>query len=186
MSDSKTSLEFKNRDQWRAWLEKSHATETKAWLIIYKKGYQDQGLALEGAIEEALCFGWIDGKLKSLDEKRFSLRFSPRKPNSIWSMSNIHRVERLIAAGKMTEAGVIKVAEAKENGQWEAAIRREQVDVIPDELEAALRDVEGALSVYQALPDSRKKQFIYWLQSAKREETKQRRIQKIIDEVLER
>jgi uncharacterized protein YdeI (YjbR/CyaY-like superfamily) len=131
-----------------------------------------------------LCFGWIDGKLLSLDEKRYRLRYSPRKPNSIWSISNIHRVEKLIAEGKMTEAGYQKIAAAKENGDWNAAIRREQVDVIPQELESALQKIDGAISAYQSLPDSRKKQFIYWLQTAKREATKQRRIQKIVQEVL--
>ncbi len=99
-------------------------------------------------------------------------------------MSNIQRVEKLIAEGKMTAAGKLKIAEAKENGEWEAAIRREQVSIIPEELERALRKQEGALSAYRALPDSRKKQYLYWLQKAKQEETKHRRIQKIVDEVL--
>ena len=84
----------------------------------------------------------------------------------------------------MTEAGYQKIAEAKENGEWDAAIRREQVDIIPKDLEIELQKVDGGLSAYRSLPDSRKKQYIYWLQSAKRDETKQRRIQKIIEEVL--
>jgi uncharacterized protein YdeI (YjbR/CyaY-like superfamily) len=94
-------------------------------------------------------------------------------------------VEKLIADGKMTAAGYAKIAEAKENGQWQDAIRREQVDIIPEELERELQKVEGAVAAYQSLPDSRKKQYIYWLQSAKREETKQKRIAKIVDEVLD-
>jgi uncharacterized protein YdeI (YjbR/CyaY-like superfamily) len=185
MTNPVNSLEFEDRDQWRRWLEKNHTTETEAWLILYKVKYQDQGLTLDGAIEEALCFGWIDGKLKSLDEKRFQLRFSPRKRNSIWAVSNIRRVEKLIAEGKMTEAGYQKISEAKENGEWEAALRREQVDIIPEDLERRLQKIKGAISAYRSLPDSRKKQYIYWLQSAKREETKHRRIEKIIEEVLD-
>jgi uncharacterized protein YdeI (YjbR/CyaY-like superfamily) len=177
-------LKFQYRDQWRQWLDRHHAIETEAWLILYKKKYQDQGLTLDEAIEEALCFGWIDGKLKRLDEKRFTLRFSPRTTTSIWSMSNIRRVEKLIEERKMTEAGILKVAEAKENGEWEAAIRREQVDKIPGDLEKALKQVDGALSKYQALTNSRKKQFIFWLQSAKREATKEKRIQKIVEELV--
>jgi len=177
-------LEFKHRDQWRRWLEEHHSTETEAWLIVYRKKYEDQGLTLDEAVEEALCFGWIDGKLLSLDEKRYRLRYSPRKSNSVWSISNIQRVEKLIAEGKMTEAGYQKIAEAKENGEWDAAIRREQVDVIPQELESALRKIDGAIAAYHSLPDSRKKQYIYWLQTAKQEATKQRRIQKIVQEVL--
>jgi uncharacterized protein YdeI (YjbR/CyaY-like superfamily) len=177
-------FEFNNREGWRTWLEKNHAFETEAWLVLFKKKYADQGLTLNEAVEEALCFGWIDGKLRSLDEKRFMLRFSPRTRNSIWSMSNIQRVEKLMADGKMTDAGMLKITEAKQNGEWEAAIQREQVDIIPEALESALRKKEGGLSAYRALPVSRKKQYIYWLQSAKREETKQRRVQKIVAEVL--
>ena len=165
-------------------MEKNHSVETEAWLIIYKKKYDDHGLTLGEAVEEALCFGWIDGKLKSLDKKRFMLRYSPRKANSIWALSNIQRVERLIAEGKMSEAGYQKIAEAKANGEWEAAIRREQVDIIPEELESALQNVDGGLSAYRAQPDYRKKQYIYWLQTAKREETKMRRIQLILKEIL--
>jgi uncharacterized protein YdeI (YjbR/CyaY-like superfamily) len=177
-------LEFADRHQWRAWLEEHHTAESEAWLILFKKKHLDQGLRLEEAVEEALCFGWIDGVLQPLDERRYALRFSGRRSNSVWSLRNIRRAERLIAEGKMTEAGLRKIAEAKENGEWEAAIRREQVDRIPDDLEAALRAEEGALLAYQALPDSRKKQYLYWLQSAKHAETRQRRIQKIVAEVL--
>ena len=184
MTGLESSLEFTSRDQWRGWLEKNHATEREAWLILYKKKYQNLGLSLDEAVEEALCFGWIDGHLRRHDEKRFMLRFSPRKPGSIWAVSNIRRVERLIATGKMTEAGHQKIVEAKESGEWDAALRREQVDIIPEALENELQKIKGGISAYQALPDSRKKQYIYWLQSAKREETKQRRILKIIDEIL--
>ena len=184
MMSSTNCLEFRNRDQLRRWLEKNHGTETEAWLVLYKKKYEGDGLVLNQAVEEALCFGWIDGKLKSLDEKRYLLRYTPRTANSIWAMNNIQRVEKLIAEGKMTEAGYQKITEAKENGEWDAAIRRELVDVIPKELEIQLRRIDGALSAYQDLPDSRKKQYIYWIQSAKREETKQRRIQKILEELL--
>jgi uncharacterized protein YdeI (YjbR/CyaY-like superfamily) len=186
MTRPEKELEYEHRNQWRRWLEKYHASETAAWLILYKKKYQDLGLALDEAIEEALCFGWIDGQLKSLDEKCYKLRFSPRTAKSIWSISNIHRVEKLRDEGQMTTAGEQKVAEAMENGEWEAAIRREQVDIIPEALESALRKVDGGLTAYKALPASRKKTYIYWLQNAKREETKQRRIQKILDEVLDR
>jgi len=184
MTEPAERLEFRDGGQWRAWLEANHAVEREAWLILYKKAYQDQGLALDEAVEEALCFGWIDGTLRPIDGERYALRFSPRKRRSVWSVSNIQRVERLLAEGKMTAAGMQKVAEAQENGEWAAAIRRERVDVIPEELESALRKRAGALSAYRALPSSRKKRYIYWLQSAKRDKTKERRIQRIVDEVL--
>ena len=183
MASPTVLLEFENRSQWRNWLEANHAGASEAVLILYKKKFEDQGLTLDEATEEALCFGWVDSKLKSLDERRYSLRYTPRKPGGVWSMSNIQRVEQLIAAGKMTEAGQQKIDEAKANGQWEAAIRREQVDIIPAELETALRQMPGGVDAYRALPVSRKKQIIYWLETAKSEQTKQDRIRKIVDEI---
>lgn len=184
MEESPQYLAFADRREWRRWLESHHAEEDEAWLVLYKKAFEASGLGLEEAVEEALCFGWIDGLLRSRDEETYVLRYTPRRRNSVWSMRNIERAERLIREGRMTEAGLRAVAEAKENGQWEAAIRREQVDVIPPHLERALRQREGALAAYEALPNSRKKQFIYWLQTAKRPATKQRRIEKIVEEVV--
>ena len=176
--------EFADRGEWRVWLEKHHAGSKEVWIILYKKKFREARLSLEEAIEEALCYGWIDGQLKSVDEKRYMLRFTPRRRNSVWSESNKRRVKRLIRDGRMTEAGLEKVAEAKENGQWEAATQREQVDVIPPDLEQALNRRKGGVAAYRALSASRKKQFIYWLQSAKRPETKRKRIQAIVDKVL--
>lgn len=185
MTGSRELLEFEDRQQWRAWLEKNHARESEAWLVHYKKKYSNLGLTLNDAVEEALCFGWIDSTLNRIDKKRYALRYSPRKADSMWAMSNIRRVEKLIAEGKMTTAGQAAIDDARENGQWEAAFRREQVDVVPEELVNALRKQEGALTAYQALPDSRKKRYIYWLQSAKREHTRRRRVKKIVEEVLD-
>ena len=173
-------LEFATPKQWRTWLEENHASAPEAWLILYKKKYADQGMSLEEATVEAMCFGWVDSILKSMDERRYALRFTPRKPNSVWSMSNIRRVEQLSAEGRMTDAGLQAVAEAQANGQWEAAIRREQVDVIPEALASTLQQIEGAVEAYLALPPSRRKQIIYALESAKTDATKQRRIQQIV------
>jgi uncharacterized protein YdeI (YjbR/CyaY-like superfamily) len=186
MAGTKNYLEFDHRVQWRRWLEGNHTTETEARLRIFKKKYRGEGLTLEEAVEEALCFGWIDGVLQPLDERQYALRFSPRTATSTWSMSNIRRVEKMVAEGKMTPAGSSRVDEAKANGEWDAAIQREQVEVIPEALERALQQHAGALAAYQTLPDSKKKQYIYWVQRAKREETKQSRILKIVAEVLER
>lgn len=179
-------LEIKNRRQWRDWLKDNHAKAKQIFLAIFKKKYSQFGLSLEEATEEALCFGWIDSTLKPLDQKRYLLRYSPRTSNSIWSISNIHRVEKLIAEGKMTDAGQLKISEAKANGQWQAAIRRELVDLLPKELEESLKEVKGSLSAFRELPDSMKKRYIYWVDSAKKDETRQRRIQKIIKEIFNR
>ena len=176
-------LEFATPEQWRAWLEVNHASAAEAWLILYKVKYADQGMTLEDATVEAMCYGWVDSVLKSLDERRYALRYTPRKPNSVWSMSNIRRVEQLTAEGRMADAGLRAVAEAKANGQWDAAIRREQVDVIPEALETALQQIEGGVAAYLALPASRRKQIIWWLESAKSEVTRQRRVQQIVAEL---
>ena len=116
---------FVNRHDWRTWLEANHATANEAWLVIYKKHTGKPGLSYEEAVEEALCFGWIDGVMKRLDEEKYALRFSPRKKGSVWSELNKRRVAKLIKQGRMTEAGLAKVKEAKANGQWRAAKLRE-------------------------------------------------------------
>lgn len=183
MDEPINQLEFADRNQWRVWLEEHHTEESEAWLVHYRSGFQGSTLRLEEAVEEALCYGWIDGLLRKLDETRYMVRYTPRRPNSVWSVNNIQRVERLIQERRMTEAGLQKIAEAKENGQWEDAIRREQVEVIPPDLEKALHRRTGALAAYRALPASRKKRYIYWLQTAKRAATQQRRIEKIVEEI---
>jgi uncharacterized protein YdeI (YjbR/CyaY-like superfamily) len=155
------------------------------WLVLYKKGIREGSLSLDEAVEEALCFGWIDGKLRSLDNERYSLRFTPRKNKSVWSVNNIRRVEKLIKEGLMTEAGMKKVVEARQSGQWDAAIQREQTDLIPTDLEKALRGKKGAIEGYRSLSNSRKKQLLHWLLTARRPETRQKRIAAIVREAAE-
>ena len=173
-------LTFSGREEWRAWLEEHHAHEQEAWLLHHKKKAAGQSLSYQEALEEALCYGWIDSLLTAIDAERFALRYSPRKRRSIWSESNKRRVERLIAEGRMTTAGLEKVAEAKENGEWDAATSREEVDSIPADLEDAL-GTGGALAAFKRWPASRRKGYLYWLNSAKRPETRQKRIQAIVD-----
>jgi uncharacterized protein YdeI (YjbR/CyaY-like superfamily) len=134
---------------------------------------------LEEAIEEALCFGWIQETLQPISKKTFALRFSPRKHNSIWSVNNQRRVERLIQEGRMTMAGMEKVAEAKENGEWDAAIDREDVSSVPDDLVQALEE-DDAWFAFERWPASQKKMYLYWLESAKRLETREKRILAIV------
>ncbi len=183
MDEEQYPLDFNDRFTWRSWLEDHHATRSEAWLIIQKKRSKLEGISLEEAVEEAVCFGWIDGKLNTLDDQRYLLRFTPRKPGSVWSISNIRRAEALIRAGAMEEAGLAAIHEAKRSGQWKAAIERENTDRIPPELRAALRRKKGAIAAYRSLPDSQKKQYVYWIQSAKREQTKRKRIAEIVRKV---
>lgn len=180
MNMDKDILTFIDRKAWRSWLDSHSFNKSEAWLVIRKKHSALPGLSLADAVEEALCFGWIDSTLNTLDDQTYLLRFSPRKPNSVWSIINIHRVEKLQRSGHMTEVGLAAVQAAKENGQWQAAIDRENTDKIPSELEVALRRMKGATEAYLNLPSSKRKQYIYWLQNAKREETRQKRIAEIV------
>lgn len=174
-------LEFPNRAAWRSWLEEHHAQEQEAWLLLHKSGAARQGLGISEAVEEALCFGWIDGLLKPVDAEKYTLRFTPRRPGSVWSETNKHRVEKMIAAGRMTDAGLEKVAQAKASGEWEAARVREVLMAVPPDLEQALGFESEALATFLAWAPSRKKMLLGWLASAKRAETRAKRIGKIVE-----
>jgi uncharacterized protein YdeI (YjbR/CyaY-like superfamily) len=172
-------LSFETRAQWRAWLRANHARATHAWLALPKRGHTGRLITHEEALDEALCYGWIDGLLHRLDEARYLLRFTPRRAGSIWSQSNKKRVARLIRQGRMTQWGLAKVREGKRSGQWREARHREQTDRPPADLLAALRKNRGHLAAWRALPPSRKKQVLYWLASAKREATRRNRLRQV-------
>jgi uncharacterized protein YdeI (YjbR/CyaY-like superfamily) len=174
-----------NRHGWRAWLQEYHGTEKEAWLLIKKKHATGPGIGLNEAVEEALCFGWIDGLMRSVDDETFTLRFSPRKPRSIWSEGNKQRVQRLIQQGHMTEAGMAAIRQAMENGEWEKASEREDTSVLAPDLEEALQRDGQIWSKWESLAPSRKKQYIYWVASAKAAETRHRRIRETIAMVEE-
>ena len=170
---------FTNRNDWRSWLTENHATEKEIWLIHYKKHTGKPTITYEEAVEEALCFGWIDGVLRRLDDDRYILRYSPRKNKSIWAESNKERAERMIKQGRMTEAGLAKIREAKKNGEWYKVISTK----IPPDLKEALAGDSKALKSFENLAPSRQKQLIWWVTNAKRDETRQRRIKEIVSMV---
>jgi uncharacterized protein YdeI (YjbR/CyaY-like superfamily) len=173
---------FKNRDDWRAWLAQNHARATELWLVFYKKNSGKRGVSYDEAVEEALCFGWIDGVVKGIDDEKYATRFSPRRCGSIWSESNKRRVAKMIAQGRMTEIGLAKIHEAKRNGRsvWDKATRRANVTDIPRELKQALAANKQAQRNFDALAPSQKRMYIYMITDAKKEETRQRRIQTAI------
>jgi uncharacterized protein YdeI (YjbR/CyaY-like superfamily) len=179
-------LQLTDRESWRAWLQENHAVEKEVWLVIAKKHATTQSITYEEAVDEALCFGWIDGLMRSVDIQTFTLRFSPRQPRSIWSASNKQRVERLIEQGRMTEAGLEKIRQAKENGEWDKAAEREDTSVLPPDLEEALQRDGRIWLKWESLAPSLKKQYIYWITSAKTVETRERRIRETVGFVLER
>ncbi|MBP1693223.1 MAG: hypothetical protein H6Q37_1106 [Chloroflexi bacterium] len=173
-------LVFTDREEWRAWLETYHATEQEAWLLHSKKKAAKRFLALEEAVEEALCFGWIDGVLKPMDSETYALRYSPRKLRSVWSINNQQRAEKMIREGRMTSAGLEKITQAKENGEWDATLVRENVGLIAEELVLELKQ-HRAWTSFKKWPVSSKKQYLYWLNSAKKPETRQKRIHTIVE-----
>ena len=174
-------LNFQDKDEWRSWLQENHAAQKQAWLVILKNQAAKPGVNYEEAVEEAVCFGWIDGVMKSVSDELYYLRFSPRKRGSVWAASNLQRVERLIAQGRMSEAGMAKVREAKENGMWEAVTRLQELAATPEDLSRALSENAAAQANFEKYPASQKKMFFYWIDSAKTEGTRQKRIRAAVE-----
>lgn len=169
------SVHPKTRAEWREWLERNHARAEGVWLISYKKGTGKPRFEYDEAVEEALCFGWIDSKPNKLDEERSMLWFAPRKPGTGWSRANKERVEKMIAAGKMAPAGLAKVEAAKRDGSWTALDAIEALEIPPD-LEKALEANPKAQEYFAAFPRSAKRSILEWIANAKTPETRARRV----------
>jgi uncharacterized protein YdeI (YjbR/CyaY-like superfamily) len=180
-NNSHETISPESREQWRQWLAKNHASAARVWLLIPKKSRSQKGVNLEAAVEEALCFGWIDSKQNPVNQKSYRLMFTPRKPNSIWSASNKQRVEKLIAQGLMTTAGLEKVEAAKKNGSWNALDNVEALK-LPFDLQTALSLNPSAQKNFENFTISVKKQLLWWIQSAKRPQTRVDRIAKTVAE----
>lgn len=170
----------RNLKEWHDYLTSHHDTESEVWLQIKKARSIGSGISLDEAVEEAICFGWIDGKMHSLDSDRYILRFTPRKPGSIWSMINRNRAESLIAVGRMTEAGMVPIREAQANGRWQAAYSSKEEPDIPQDLREALQADSVARSNFENWSNSQKLQAVVWVEQSKRQETRANRISKIV------
>jgi len=179
-----STFSAKDRHEWREWLKKNHLTSPGVWLIYYKKGSGKSSVSYNEAVEEALSFGWIDSKVNSLDEERYMQIFTPRKPRSSWSKLNKQRVERLIEAGLMTQAGLDKVEAAKKDGSWNM-LDATQNKQIPQDLIDALSSSQKAHDNFMAFSDSSKKMIAAWIEDAKRPETKKRRVNKVVSRAAE-
>jgi uncharacterized protein YdeI (YjbR/CyaY-like superfamily) len=165
----------KTRAEWRAWLEKNHATSLGVWFVYYKKESGKARVSYDDAVEEALCFGWIDSVARALDDQRSMLRFSPRKPKSAWSKLNKGRVGRLIRVGLMTPAGLAKIDAAKRDGSWSALNAVEGL-VVPPDLKEALAANPDAARNFDAFPRPSRKIILGWIAAAKRPETRAKRV----------
>jgi uncharacterized protein YdeI (YjbR/CyaY-like superfamily) len=169
----------RSRKAWRDWLAQHHGTSTGIWLVYAKKGSGLPSLRYADAVEEALCFGWIDSLVHPIDDRLYQQVFTPRKLTSGWSALNKSRVARLIAEGQMTPAGMALVRVAKKTGTWTALDHAESLTV-PPELRRAIAGHPAARKHWPGVPPGARKQFLYWLGDAKRPETRARRIAKIV------
>jgi uncharacterized protein YdeI (YjbR/CyaY-like superfamily) len=169
-----------DRPTWRAWLEANHATARGAWLVTWRTRSGRAGLDYEAAIEEALCFGWVDSTGGHVDDERGKLYFAPRKPRSPWAASNKARAERLISEGRMAAAGLAAIQRGKANGSWEVLDAAERLE-IPEDLGVALEARAPAADNFAAFPPSARKMLLGWVALARRPETRAARIAKIAE-----
>jgi uncharacterized protein YdeI (YjbR/CyaY-like superfamily) len=161
--------------QWRRWLQRHHASSTGVWLVSWKTHTGKARVPYEEAVTEALAFGWIDSKARTLDDDRSVLWFCPRKPTSGWSRSNKRRVERLLAEGRMAPAGQAAIDVAKANGAWELLDDVEDL-IVPPDLAAALDEHNGSADVWESFPRSTRRALLEWIVQAKRPETRAKRV----------
>jgi uncharacterized protein YdeI (YjbR/CyaY-like superfamily) len=169
-----------DRATWHAWLEANHASARGVWLVTWRRRTGRPRLSYEDAIEEALCFGWVDSTGGHLDDERGKLYFAPRKPRSVWAASNKARVEKLIREGRMAPAGLAAIERARANGSWSLLESSDRLEV-PDDLAAALEAHPPAGAHFAAFPPSARKMMLGWLATARRPETRARRIERIAE-----
>lgn len=172
-------LQVADRAEWRAWLEENSEASPGVWLAVGKKGKSRTALGYADAVEEALCFGWIDSTVRRLDEDRFKQLFTRRKAGSTWAKSNKVRVKGLMAKGLMRPPGLAAIEAAKADGSW-TLLDRVDALVVPEDLAKALAADAAAQRYFDAFPGSSKKAFLYWIASAKRPATRAERIERTV------
>lgn len=169
-----------NRDKWRDWLSQHYAKENGIWLVFYKKGTSKPTIDYETAVEEALCFGWIDSIIKKIDAEKYVRKFTPRKDKSYWSELNKKRAGKMIKEGRMTDVGLAKIKAAKKSGLWGQTGRPNISFDMPSEFASALDKNKKAKEHFEKLAPSYRKHYIGWIQAAKRDETKKKRIRESV------
>jgi uncharacterized protein YdeI (YjbR/CyaY-like superfamily) len=173
-----------DRETWRTWLAAHHSTARGVWLVTWRPRSGRPSLAYEAAVEEALCFGWVDSTTSKFDDDRGKQYYSPRKPRSPWAATNKARVARLIAEGRMTPAGLAVIEQAKANGIWEISDSVERLE-IPADLAAALAARADAAANFAAFPGSARKQMLWWVAEAQRPPTRAARVAAIAEAAAE-
>lgn len=175
------TLYVTNREDWGKWLENNHNQQTEIWLIYYKKHTKKLTISYNDAVEEALCFGWIDSTAKSIDDEKYRQRFTPRKDINNWSALNISRVKKLIKEGKMTEIGMSKISNIlNEESTERLSNQKQQLELSIDLLEQIKADKE-AWDYFNKLAPSHKRNYVNWIMSAKREVTRNNRVKQAVE-----
>ncbi|NCT98458.1 MAG: bacteriocin-protection protein [Comamonadaceae bacterium] len=172
---------FKNAEAFEAWLRKHHATSDGLWLKIAKRGTTEPSVTYPEAVEIALCWGWIDGQKKGLDDRHFLQRFTPRRPRSLWSKTNVDKVARLIEAGRMQPPGQAQIEAAQADGRWAQAYDGARTSTAPDDLVAALDARPPAKAFFATLNASNRYAVLWRIQTAVRPETRAKRIAQLVD-----
>jgi uncharacterized protein YdeI (YjbR/CyaY-like superfamily) len=173
---------FRRPADWRAWLEAHAAEETELWVGFHKRGAGETGITWRESVDQALCFGWIDGRRQSIDATRYRIRFSPRKPSSIWSTVNVARVGELAAQGLMHPAGLEAFARRRQERSGVYSHEQAGEPQLAAEHEALFRERSEAWAYFRAQPPSYRKAAIWWIVNAKRPETRARRLATLIDD----
>jgi uncharacterized protein YdeI (YjbR/CyaY-like superfamily) len=174
-------LLFASPDEWEAWLDEQHAASPGLWLRLAKKASGLQSLSYQEALDVALCYGWIDSQKKSYDEQSWLQKFSPRRAKSIWSKVNREKVQRLIESGRMKAAGIREVEAAQQDGRWEAAYDSPSNATVPDDFQAELDKHPEAQAFFSTLNSANRYAILFRIQTAKKAETRSRRIQQLIE-----
>ncbi|MPR36280.1 YdeI/OmpD-associated family protein [Salmonirosea aquatica] len=171
--------------EWRQWLLENHQSKQCIWLIFYKKKSGRPSITWSEAVDQAICFGWIDSTARPIDEEKFMQYFCKRKPNSVWSKVNKGKVLRLINDGLMMQAGMDSIETAKRNGSWSILDEVEEL-IIPHDLEKEFSAHPGAADFFDSLSKSTRKSILQWLVMAKRQETRQNRMKEIAESAAQK
>lgn len=171
---------FKSAKAFEAWLKKNHATSDGLWLKIAKRGSHEPSVTYPEAVEIALCWGWIDGQKKSLDDQHYLQRFTPRRARSVWSKINVEKVQALIDAGRMQAPGEAQVEAAKADGRWARAYDGARTSTVPEDLQAALEAEPAAKTFFASINASNRYAILWRIQTAARAETRARRIAQLV------
>ncbi|KEO82804.1 YdeI/OmpD-associated family protein [Tumebacillus flagellatus] len=174
-------LLFATQSDWELWLESHHEQPKGVWLKLAKKDSPLTTLSYSEALEEALCYGWIDGQKKAFDADAWLQKFTPRRPKSVWSKVNVEKVAQLLSSGLMKPSGIKEVNAAKEDGRWDAAYESQRNFTIPEDFQTELAKNDRARAFFESLNRQNQYSFCHRIQTAKKAETRQARIDKFIE-----